>query len=688
MRMLLNKFSGKKKAQEIVQFAIIAPILIIFLILIVDFGTAITIKNAVSDATKASVIRAVSLNRLTGNTTASRIASIQTFVNDGINAYFSDHNIPKRGTFNVEVSPKGGVYTVKVVYLYNSYFASMFIPGLQTIPLQTSQAINNAMVQGNTYSALTTSGLSSFFPTPAGSLSNGQPSPGYNIRPETALLISWYNDYDISNSAANAYARLFSWFGEDLLPPNLRINIRSATIEVKSPYYLGDDGIRGHWLNTKVPYVWVVAALGYTQVIYTKYNGTADMAWIGVGQFLNACDPPSTYWWGSRACPLMFSGSPSYTGYRINPLQYKNDFYTGADDFSRLNQSFGYRWCDSDHLFGADTKHCLSDNLSNTQTVQELALKGMTREEWYLHPWSGFGTDYEYNLRGNYEELIDKKATAPNFESLYHYIAYTSAYNSYDSNYLINIWQPIVTDYQTGSTPVDYDKLDDSDKPFYKAFQWSFNLNCSGIMDTSGTLYDIPDVYLDNDGDGIPNAWDGDPQFFDRNGNSFLDGQEETNISLDTSADFYITSPGAFSSYQFPTSMSALAGVYNQYIIAPPMQYTAYTSLSSSSRNSSRSASSAAITGYPYGATTGSFIPQPYYSNFKIYNGKLYIPCDTDSDGMDDLCRLFPAPASADKLNFIYNAGWGTLGASSDISWLEANNFSAGNHVTRTAVGW
>ncbi len=685
MRMFLNKFSGKRKAQEIVQFAIIAPILILFLLIITDFGTAIIIKNAVSDATRASVIRLSNLNRIDPGTQANRIASIKTFVTDGLNSYFADHNIKRGGTFSVDVAESNGNYSVSVTYLYKSFF-----PGFSTIPLQTSQALNYALIEGNTYSVLTTQNLSSFNNVPKGTMLNGEPSSGYNIRNVTAILVSWFDDYDLTGTGLynnDIYARLFSWYGEDLLPQNLRINLRTGRLEVRSPYYNA-----GNWLNTKIPYVWVVSALGYTQVIYTKYNGTGNIdAVSGVGEDLNACNMGTTciakkhqkkckgFFINLNSCPYQDEnaggGINYYETYRINPLLYKNDFYIGVDANDRFNQSFGYRWCDSEVGTGA----CESDDMSGKQTIQELALKGLTRESWYD---TATPSDYVFNLNGNYEYVADTNAAPPDLNNLYHYVAYTPNYGAaFDGKYLVNIYQPLINDingnYSNGTTPIDYARLTDPNGPFYKAFQWDFRLNLvSGVLEAGLNNANIIDVYLDNDGDGIPNNWDNHPQYFDANANGQLDGMEY--------AVGFVGGPGALDTenpvigipYVFPSIANPIAGMGDKYIISTPEIYLGGLGVVFT-MPSSRAAPAALILNYPFGAPQGSLIPLPYYANFKVYdNGlglgdKLYIPCGLMGG---KLCRKYPIAGSL--LPYIYNNGVGNLAKSPDITRLEGTNFN------------
>ncbi|MCK7484508.1 MAG: hypothetical protein MZU97_02380 [Bacillus subtilis] len=58
-----------------------------------------------------------------------------------------------------------------------------------------------------------------------------------------------------SNSAIRV--RLFNWWGEDLLPPGVMINLSTGYLMFKSPYYNSGD-----WTDSTIPYVWILTAAG------------------------------------------------------------------------------------------------------------------------------------------------------------------------------------------------------------------------------------------------------------------------------------------------------------------------------------------------------------------------------------------------------------------------------------------
>jgi len=719
---LIKKYSFKK-AQQLVEFALVAPILILFLLLIMEFGYVITIRNVLSEGAKESLMLVNNkFNNLTG-TAAAKKSAMETELKNSMEDYLETHNIANASNVAVTVTTNAtGVSFVTFTYMYTMILT--LIPNLPAIAIQTSQIINTQMLEENDFnSGLTTADLSSFFAAPSGALTTGGTISGFNVRDNTAILVNWYANSDLSNVTANNYARLYSWYGEDLLPPNTRINTRTATIYIRSPYYNG-----GNWLNTQIPYVWVVAALGYTQVLYAKYNSTIDVQLkfgSNIGYTLNSCDIGDHYWSGAvqseQTCPLVWGqGAISAAWYpylyRINPLDYDDTETLNPDPSGSGHQKFmrssGYRWCGTVGNAGL-LPACTADQ-SGSHTIQELALKGISREGILC---SNHGIDYKYNAFGNYE-YVKNTVGAPTLRYyiytvlapgsfqmtpkndyltiLQHYTVRTSDYNNYDGNYAINIFQPAILNgagnYLTAGTEfVDPAKMilnSGSDTPLFTAFQWEFRLDNNGVLVAGVANTDIVDVYMDTDGDGIPDAWDDHPTYFDANGNAILDGSEFPNINIvfNGAPDTELNQVGA--AYVFADAAHPVPGVTP--IIAPPYQYIIST-MAGDLRDSKKN-----------NGGLRSYIPQSYYSDFRVYNSgagnKLYIECDADTLGnIDDLCRQFPTwdPVLAnellDKSRFIHGTSNGAvinLNRSTELNYLDNNNFSAANRVTRTPAGW
>lgn len=708
----------KKQAQQLIEFAFVAPILIMFLLLIIQFGMAINTRNTISEATKAALIQVNNkYNNLTNTTDAAKLTAMQNNIKSEIIDYMMQHNIPLTSTPSVVISTDAnGVSTVRTTYMYPMAFN--LIPGVPTIPLQSSQIINTAMLKANNFnSGFTVDQLSSFFPTSYGAMNTGGAITGYNIRNNTAILVNWYEDNDITDLGLDIFARLYSWYGEDLLPANLKINCRTATLYIRSPYYNDGD-----WFNTNIPYVWVVSALGYTQVYFTKFNATVDITGHTFGYTLNSCNIGNHYWaqptaWAD-SCPLAWGQGETTSSwyeylYKINPLDYDET------NHNKFMNSLGYRWC------GVAGQPACNANQTGSHTVQELALKGIAREGVYC---TNHNVDYYYQVDGSYENVINSGGTNINY--LQHYRVQSPNNNSaFDGQYVINIFQPIINYYYTSaSKPADAAKLIDSNGPLYSPFRWSFDLNGSGVYNGGGgSNTTIIDVYIDSDADGIPDAWDDVPDFFDADADGQLDGlQKNTSCvehdkgqhhkdckkdkvnnlyykdqvdTLNSPWNVNAVNPGndgfhhpntlGWTNYTFP-----VPGV-NPVISLPMLPHIKW-SITNHSKKNDGSLNSLIPTN----------IPSLGFFNFKLYNGMLYIPCDNDQIGAtgpvpvypyDGLCRQVEtwssnaATALAQKANFINGHVSGSaivLDKSDELNYLDTNNFSANNKVTRTPAGW
>ena len=221
---------------------------------------------------------------------------------------------------------------------------------------------------------------------------------------------------------------------------------------------------------------------------------------------------------------------------------------------------------------------------------------------------------------------------------------------------------------------MDPNLLNNANGPLYTAYRWDFNLNTNtGVLAAGGPNTDITQVYIDSDGDGVPDAWDDQPDMFDADGNGVPDGlQDNVDCDLhdngnhhsschDHNEDLTANNQIPDSDYVFPVT-----GVVP--LIATPFLNT----------------------GLPNTNTT-ALVPDSYPSDFKVFHGRLYIVCDGNGDGsVTDLCRQFSVISTLnDKARFINgtpDAGLTTiiLNRSTDLNYLETtNNFRAANRIMR-----
>jgi Flp pilus assembly protein TadG len=310
--MIFRTYNKKRKAQQMVEFILVAPILLVMLISIIEFGYAITVKNNLAIEIKNSIVSIPKSDILNNNLTLTeKTEQLRTFVANDVVSYLIKAGITNspKGSYNsdidVQVTPTTGQNVlVSVTYYYRPMLLDAILPLIggsgknkSSFALNTTEIINLNMLTQNYFdSGLTTEQLSKFYHVnltddlpPAKGTDNSM-----NRQYTTAYLVAWGSDNSITPSQPYfypysvdlpRYARLYSESGTDLLPANLFVDITTATLVVITPYYYGagDNG----FLNTGIPYVYVVSALGFSNVLYTKHNATfgndSDVAWVDAG---------------------------------------------------------------------------------------------------------------------------------------------------------------------------------------------------------------------------------------------------------------------------------------------------------------------------------------------------------------------------------------------------------------------
>jgi hypothetical protein len=328
---------------------------------------------------------------------------------------------------------------------------------------------------------------------------------GFPVREHIGILLHFYGGLGTHPHLEYDKARLVTWDGKDLLPPNLRLNLKTGTLEVRSPYYQP-----GAWFDTRIPYVWVASSLGLTHLIFTKYN-EFEMLW------------------------------PENSG-----LLYKLDF-SSANIFYNRNMIF----C------GNGTNAC-----NSTQALQSNLNERLLR----MNPKLGVGIPQNQYIIGTNEPVIIPTNPTHNLHFIKgFYFSYSTDYINWNAatwnqGYFMSIASPRVTSmiddvYQPNLANATLN-------PFYSVYQFRFQLREKGQLnegtyvgpgvaaddtddgsseddndDTDpNTTYnaDIVDVYIDSDADGIPDAWDKHPSYFDANVNGILDGNEIVDFSTQT----------------------------------------------------------------------------------------------------------------------------------------------------------
>jgi len=529
-----------RKAQHLVEFALVTPVIIIIFLFIVEIGFIISTKIALAEAVRDNLSK---VNELAGNSKTD----IKISLENSIKTYISSHNLPNSNTITVDIfepTVNDGEETalVCVNYKYHSFLNFLDFSGQNIFPAEFNfssyQVINSSLLKNNDYSsAFSSADLDSF--SKDSSILTNQTIDGMDFRYMVGFLIG----FDIfSGTDDYNYARLFNWWGDDLLPPNLAINVQTGHLEVKSPYYNGGD-----WFDTKIPYTWVFSSLGLTHVMYSKINNNPAF----VNYKLNLANPDTAF---NLNIPLFGQGTYEYTG-----------DITVSDNVDRRAFTSSFDGIDS---FGS------------------------------FDPISSLGIAKD-NLKN-----------------------YTFNYND---KYVLKLSVPCNT------------RPEDS----YNGYRFKFGL-VNGMYDPSGASVDIIDCYIDSDGDGIPDAWDGDPQYPDADGNGIPDGEQ-------------IVQP-VFTGIDDIAIITSQTGSIN---IAPPFKMD-------SSLNS----------------VSNTHVPAVFTVNYGTSGGALYF----QQSGTTYTRKMPLMSTLAEKEHFIHGTSDGStinLNRSSELDILDDNTFSTLYKVIR-----
>jgi len=564
-----NIFSRANKAQQIVEFAIVIPILMIVLFIVVEFGAALNARLTVGEGIKMTLAKVNQLSSLDGDV-PTKVAYVQTFVRNELIRYLVQHNIPNSNSIEVTIRPTGETASMVVGYQYHPHF---ILPGLfggtigDTIAFSSSQNLNPHIFMDNVFPGAadvthrTTADLGQFNtdmagdPLESGAIVDGDiykftdAAGNYDVREKIGFLLHFYGGLGTHPNLEYDKVRLVSWGGFDVLPQNMRFDLKTGTIEVRSPYYNA-----GVWFDTRIPYIWVATAMGFTHLIYVKYNSLE-----------------------------MYVPDDSANLYKLHFSTFDHDDKPSTMETWTEVHSRNIRFCGQDLTSG----DCYVDPMNPTAadqrgrgTVNERALR--------MNPRLGDVTNSP--LTGNNDYIIGtmEPINIPS-DPTHYYKFVNSHYHSYpdstigdiwltwdsanwQNQYLITVSSPYIFGLDMGTNDMadaiyhpdlenSPDMHDSTKNPFYLPFQYRFKINeqndpNAGVYagpapgglddgdidannapphidpvepapyDNAQYTADIVDVYTDSDADGIPDAWDRDPTYFDANVNGIIDGNE------------------------------------------------------------------------------------------------------------------------------------------------------------------
>lgn len=237
------------KGQELVEFALILPVMLVILVAIAEMGFMWTLRGTVSDAVKSSVQQ---MQLIAGMTEGDA----SNLLRDNIKSYLENHGVPNAGSVAVTLNTIGENTTVNVSYQYNPTFTLPNFFGIQLLPdtmtMGSSQVINSAIFGPNNYAGGDIQlplNVNMLDPTTATSILKSDPT---GERQHMAFLVDLPGPYD----------KIVNWWGHDVMTANSAINAQTGTIWVKGPEY-------GGWGDTNDSYADILLSQGYTTVVYS-----------------------------------------------------------------------------------------------------------------------------------------------------------------------------------------------------------------------------------------------------------------------------------------------------------------------------------------------------------------------------------------------------------------------------------
>lgn len=265
----MKNFSNQK-GQELVEFALILPVMVVILVAISEMGFMWTLRGTVSDAVKSAVQQ---MQTIAGTDVATAETTLQT----NIRNYLTNHGVPNANSVTVNLSdPTASNYTtVNVRYTYNPTFTLPNFFGIQILPdsltMGSSQVINSAILRQNNYASGDPSLPSLIDPNSPTSVLIDDPTG--EQRKQMAFIIDLPGNVD----------KVVNWWGHDLLPAGAGISAVDGVMMVKTPYTtdryanaLAAPDANG-WVKTNESYAGLLLANGYTTVVYTDGSAGSNI---------------------------------------------------------------------------------------------------------------------------------------------------------------------------------------------------------------------------------------------------------------------------------------------------------------------------------------------------------------------------------------------------------------------------
>lgn len=247
------------KGQELVEFALILPVMLVILVAIAEMGFMWTLRGTVSDAVKSSVQQ---MQLIAGQTEAGA----STILESNIKNYLQNHGVPNAGSVKVALNNTGDNTAVNVTYKYKPTFTLPNFFGITLLPdemiMGSSQVINSAIFGPNNFAGGSVTGIPTAV-VPASPTSVLKADPTGEVRKQMAFVIDLPGNVD----------KIVNWWGHDIMTANSGVNSATGEISAKDP-------TTGMWTDTGESYADLLLVNGYTSAIYV--NGAAGIPIAGV----------------------------------------------------------------------------------------------------------------------------------------------------------------------------------------------------------------------------------------------------------------------------------------------------------------------------------------------------------------------------------------------------------------------
>ena len=126
----------KLKAQQITEFLLAVPLLVIFFVILTEFSFGLNSYLVLNNSVKAGVVGYLNALNIDSST-----SSLETIVRNSVAQSFADNNIPDTSTLETRLIKVSEYPVIISSYEYKPGFNYQFLPALKTIKMNASAVI-------------------------------------------------------------------------------------------------------------------------------------------------------------------------------------------------------------------------------------------------------------------------------------------------------------------------------------------------------------------------------------------------------------------------------------------------------------------------------------------------------------------------------------------------------------------